>query len=46
MERDGVGTGVCDCVCKKNDLNLLLSEAAAVDLLKYSNKGVDEFRLV
>ena len=37
MERDSIRGGVRDCVCQKNDLNLLLSETVAVHLLKYAN---------
>ncbi|HMF52970.1 MAG TPA: hypothetical protein VK593_01375 [Edaphobacter sp.] len=44
MECDGIRTGIRDRVCQKNDLNLLLGEAAAVDLLKHANQGVDKFR--
>ena len=44
MERDSISRGVRDGICQKNDLNLRLSEAAAVDLLKHANQGVDQFR--
>ena len=43
VERDGIPGRVRNSVCQQNDLNLLLSEAAAVDLLKDANEGVDEF---
>ena len=44
MERDRIRAGIRDCVCQKNDLILLLSEAPAVDLLKQAHEGVDQFR--
>ena len=44
MEGHGIGAGVHDGVGQENDLYLLLGEAAAVNLLKHRNQGVDEFR--
>jgi hypothetical protein len=38
MERDCICAGVRDCVCQKNDLVPLLSEAPAVDLLKSAHE--------
>jgi hypothetical protein len=43
VERDRIGAGVCDCVGQQDDLNLRLSEAAAVDLLENAKEGDDEF---
>jgi hypothetical protein len=44
MKCDCIRARIRDCVCQKNDLNLLLCETAAVDLLKHAYEGVDEFR--
>jgi hypothetical protein len=46
MESDSVSGSVSDGVRQENDLNLPLSEAAAMHLLKYAQEGGLEFRPV